>query len=47
QIPIDRSGRLHAAKLREAGYGVTYLEYDGPHAHQPEIVAQAVDFIFA
>ena len=47
QIPIERSGRTHAAQLRGAGYDVTYLEYDGPHAYQPEVVAQAVDFFLA
>lgn len=47
QIPIDRSGRVHSAKLREAGYDVTYVEYDGPHAYQPAVVAQAVDFFLA
>jgi len=44
QIPIDRSARVHVPALREAGYPVTYVEYDGPHAHQPDVVAQAVDF---
>ena len=44
QIPIDRSARMHVPALREAGYAVTYVEYDGPHAHQPAVVAQAVDF---
>lgn len=44
QIPIERSGRVHAAKLREAGYDVTYVEYDGPHAWQAPVAAQAVDF---
>lgn len=44
QIPIERSGRVHSAKLREAGYDVTYVEYDGPHAWRPEVVSQAVDF---
>lgn len=47
QIPIGRSGRFHSAKLREAGYDVSYVEYDGPHAHQPEVVAQAVEFFLA
>lgn len=47
QIPIDRSGRFHSAKLKAAGYDVTYVEYDGPHAHQPTVVAQAVDFFLA
>ena len=45
QIRIDRSGRVHAAKLRQAGYDVRYVEYDGPHAYQPAVVALAVDFV--
>lgn len=44
QIPIARSARVHVPKLREAGYDVTYVEYDGPHAHQPLVVTQAVAF---
>ena len=47
QIPIDRSARVHVPKLRDAGYDVTYVEYDGPHAHQPPVVAQAVAFFLA
>lgn len=47
QIPIARSARIHVPKLREAGYDVTYVEYDGPHAHQPPVVAQAVAFLLA
>ena len=44
QIPIDRSGRTHSRLLREAGYDVTSVEYDGPHAYAPAVVARAVDF---
>ena len=44
QIPIGRSGRKHSAALRQAGYDVTYVEYNGPHAYQPEVVEQAVAF---
>lgn len=44
QIPVTRSGRVHAALLKEAGYDVTYLEYNGPHAWQPPVVGLAVDF---
>lgn len=44
QIPIDRSGRIHSAKLRKAGYDVTYVEHDGPHAWRPDMAAKAVDF---
>ena len=47
QIPIDRSARVHAARLSQAGYDVTAVEYDGPHAYRPSVVAQAVDFILA
>jgi phospholipase/carboxylesterase len=47
QIPIDRSARVHVPKLRAAGYPVTYVEYDGPHAHQPAVVAQAVAFFLS
>jgi hypothetical protein len=44
QIPIDRSARPHVAQLRAAGYAVESVEYDGPHAYRPEVVAQAVAF---
>jgi len=45
QIPIDRSARIHVARLREAGYDVTAVEYDGPHAYRPDVVARAVAFL--
>ena len=44
QIPIGRSGRVHSAALKDAGYDVTYIEYNGPHAYQPAVVGLAVDF---
>ena len=47
QIPIDRSGRTHASLLKQAGYDVTYVEYNGPHAYQPPVVALAVNFFLA
>jgi phospholipase/carboxylesterase len=47
QIPIERSGRVHSARLKEAGYDVTYVEYEGPHAYRPSVVAKAVDFFLA
>ena len=47
QIPIERSARVHAARLTEAGYDVSYVEYAGPHAWQPTVVSQAVDFFMA
>lgn len=43
QIPIDRSARVHAAQLRQAGYDVTYVEYDGPHQYQPRVIEQGVE----
>lgn len=47
QIPIGRSAHVHVPTLRQAGYDVTYREYDGPHAYQPEVVTQAVEFFLA
>ncbi len=44
QIPVQRSGRAHSALLKEAGYDVTYMEYNGPHAWQPPVVGLAVAF---
>lgn len=44
QTPVETAGRDHAAKLKAAGYDVTYLEYDGPHASQPPIVAVGVKY---
>jgi predicted esterase len=44
QIPIDRSGRAHSSLLKQAGYDITYMEYNGPHAWQPPLVAMAVEF---
>lgn len=44
QIPIDRSARAHANLLKQAGYDLTYMEYNGPHAWQPPVVGLAVEF---
>jgi phospholipase/carboxylesterase len=44
QLPIATSGRANADKLKAAGYPVEYVEFNGPHAIQPPIVAMAVDF---
>ncbi|MFE1601337.1 alpha/beta hydrolase [Methylobacterium sp. ID0610] len=44
QIPIERSARPHAALLQGAGYDLTYVEYDGPHAYDPAVVDRAVAF---
>ncbi|TXN02367.1 esterase [Methylobacterium sp. WL122] len=44
QIAVAHGGRSHAAQLERAGYDTTYVEYDGPHAYDPAVVAQAVAF---
>ncbi|TCH99061.1 phospholipase [Roseococcus sp. SYP-B2431] len=42
-LPIDRCGRPVAARLREEGYAVRYLEFEGGHVLPPEMVAAAMD----
>ncbi len=44
KTPVETAGRASALKLKAAGYDVTYLEYDGPHASQPPIVAVGVNY---
>lgn len=44
QTPITTAGRSHAAKLRRAGYELTYVEHPGPHASQPDMVKLGVEF---
>ncbi len=44
QLPIATSGRANAARLREAGYDVRYVEFNGPHAIQAPIVTLAMEF---
>ena len=44
KIPIDRSARVHVPALKDAGYDVTSIEYDGLHAYQPAVVSLAVTF---
>lgn len=47
QLPVQSSGRNNAMRLRAAGYDVEYVEFDGPHAIQPDIVGQAIRFFLA
>ena len=47
QTPIRTAGRSHAAKLRAAGYELTYVEHAGPHASQPPMVQLGVDYFLA
>ncbi|RYF42677.1 MAG: esterase [Comamonadaceae bacterium] len=44
QLPIETSARPHAARLKAAGYEVSLVEFNGPHAIQPPVVALAMDF---
>lgn len=44
QTPIATAGRSHAARLRPAGYELTYVEHPGPHASQPDMVKLGVDY---
>ncbi|MGN5476140.1 alpha/beta hydrolase [Cupriavidus basilensis] len=47
QLPVQSSGRNNAARLKAAGYDVEYVEFDGPHVIQPDIVGQAIRFFLA
>jgi phospholipase/carboxylesterase len=47
QLPVQTSGRANAAKLKAAGYDVEYVEFNGMHAIQPPIVAEAIRFFLA
>lgn len=42
--PVETAGRAHAARLKQAGYDVVYIEHDGPHKSQPHIVEAAVKY---
>jgi len=44
QTPVETAGRANATSLKNAGYDVTYIEYDGPHKSQPHIVTVAVQY---
>lgn len=44
QTPVETAGRAHAALLKNAGYEVVYIEYDGPHKSQPHIVEAGVKY---
>jgi phospholipase/carboxylesterase len=41
-LPIDQTSRRIVPELQDAGYFVTYREFDGPHAMSRELIAQAV-----
>ncbi|HWV17230.1 MAG TPA: hypothetical protein VNZ68_01480 [Rhodocyclaceae bacterium] len=44
QLPIDTSARKHAAKLKEVGYDVQLVEFNGLHIIHPPVVQMAIDF---
>lgn len=44
QLPVATSGRANAAKLKDAGYEVSYVEFNGPHKPQPAVAALAMNF---
>ncbi|WP_171946501.1 esterase [Hyphomicrobium sp. CS1GBMeth3] len=44
QTPVETAGRAHAARLKQAGYDVVYIEHDGPHKSQPHIVEAGVRY---
>ncbi|MBS7810242.1 alpha/beta hydrolase [Roseococcus pinisoli] len=41
-LPIDRCGRMVTALLREEGYAVRYLEFEGGHILPPQMVSEAL-----
>jgi phospholipase/carboxylesterase len=43
-LPIDRCSRRIVPQLREAGYDVTYVEFDGPHTVPPDIAVGALEW---
>lgn len=47
QLPIETSGRQNASKLAAAGYDVQFVEFDGLHIIEPDVVARAIDFFLA
>ena len=43
-LPIDRASRVIVPQLREAGYDVTYVEFDGRHHPDLRITRRAVEW---
>ena len=44
-LPIDTSGRAISGQLRQRGYDVTYVEFEGGHSVPAPIVQQAVAWL--
>jgi phospholipase/carboxylesterase len=43
-LPIDACSRRIVPRVKGAGYGVLYKEFDGPHTVPPDIAAEAVEW---
>lgn len=46
-LPIDVTSRRIVPRLRDEGYEVEFVEFDGPHDVPPDIAEQAVDWLLA
>jgi phospholipase/carboxylesterase len=44
QMPIDRTARKWAPQLKEEGYDITYVEYDGGHGAPRPVVREAFEW---
>ena len=45
QMPIDRTARKFVPQLREEGYDVTYVEYDGGHGAPLPVVRESFEWL--
>ena len=43
-LPIDECSRRLAPQLKQAGYGVKFEEFDGPHTVPPGIAREAIEW---
>jgi phospholipase/carboxylesterase len=43
-LPIDRCGRRISTQLKQDGYDVEFVEFDGGHAVRPELVERAMQW---
>ena len=46
-LPIDACSRRLVPKLEDAGYGVRYHEFDGPHTVPPDVAREALDWFLS
>jgi predicted esterase len=44
-LPIDRCSRRLVPQLRQAGYDVTYQEFEGGHVLPPALARSAVGWL--